>query len=189
MHDGERDELIGRIADELRAPVALAPDFDARVMAKVRRPAGAWRAAARWWTEPRVRLSPLVGLAWAAGLAGVVLLGARALERTPRGIEATADTGLAPEAGAQVVQFVLVAPRAASVALVGDFNDWDPSSTPLHPAATGVWSVNVPLQPGQHQYAFVVDGKDWRPDPAAPKAVTDDFGSPNSVITVGSRRS
>ena len=65
-------------------------------------------------------------------------------------------------------QFVLVAPRAASVALVGDFNDWDPGRTPLHPAATGVWSVNVPLQPGQHQYAFVVDGKDWRPDPAAP---------------------
>jgi hypothetical protein len=172
MHDGDRDELISRITDELRAPVALAPGFDARVMAEVRRPAGRWRAAVRWWTEPRVRLSPLAGLAWAAGLAGVLLLGGRALE-----------------AGAQVVQFVLVAPRAASVALVGDFNDWDPSRTPLRPAATGVWSVNVPLPPGQHQYAFVVDGKDWRPDPAAPKAVTDDFGSPNSLITVGGRRS
>jgi hypothetical protein len=189
MHDGERDELIGRIADELRAPVALAPEFDDRVMAEVRRPAGRWRAAARWWTEPRVRVSPLAGLAWAAGLAGVVLLGARALERAPRGFDTAQDSGLAPGAGTQVVQFVLVAPRAASVALVGDFNDWDPGRTPLRPAATGVWSVNVPLQPGQHQYAFVVDGKDWRPDPAAPRAVTDDFGSPNSVITVGSQRS
>lgn len=188
MHEGERDELITRIADELRAPVMLAPGFDARVMAEVRRPAGRWRAAARWWTEPRLRLSPLVGLAWAAGVAGVVLLGARALPHGTRGAGTLQDAGLAPEAG-QVVQFVLVAPRAASVALVGDFNDWDPGRTPLHPAATGVWSVNVPLQPGQHQYAFVVDGKDWRPDPAAPRAVTDDFGSPNSVITVGSPRS
>jgi hypothetical protein len=189
MHDSERDELIGRIADELRAPVALAQGFDASVMAEVRRPAGRWRAAARWWTEPRLRLSPLVGLAWAAGLAAVALLGARALERPLRGTGTAQDTALAPEAGTQVVQFVLVAPRAASVALVGDFNDWDPSRTPLRPAATGVWSVHVPLQPGQHQYAFVVDGKDWQPDPAAPTAVTDDFGSPNSVITVGSRRS
>ena len=188
MHDGERDELIGRIADELHAPVALDSGFDARVMAEVRRPAGRWRAAARWWTEPRLRLSPLVGVACAAGLAAVVLLGARTLERPVPRI-AAGDSSPAREPGVQVVQFVLVAPRAASVALVGDFNDWDPSRTPLRPAATGVWTVHVPLPAGQHQYAFVVDGKDWRPDPAAPRAVTDDFGSLNSVITVGGQRS
>jgi predicted carbohydrate-binding protein with CBM48 len=190
MHDGERDELIARVADELRAPVTLDVGFDARVMAEVRHPADRWRAAARWWTEPRVRLSPLAGLAWAAALAGVVLLGARALEG-PRARAETAagESALAAEPGTQIVQFVLVAPRAASVALVGDFNDWDPSRTPLRPAATGVWSVNVPLQPGQHQYAYVVDGRDWQPDPAAPRAVADDFGSPNSVITVGGKSS
>ena len=189
MHDGERDELIAQVADELRAPVILDAGFDARVMAVVRRPDGRWRTAARWWTEPRLRLSPLVGLACAAALAGVVLLGARALEGPRAQVQAAGDSGLAAQPGTQVVQFVLVAPRAASVALVGDFNDWDPSRTPLRAAATGVWSVNVRLEPGQHQYAFVVDGRDWQPDPAAPKAVADDFGSPNSVITVGGKSS
>ena len=189
MHDGERDELIARVADELRAPVMLDTGFDARVMTEVRRRDNRWRTAARWWTEPRFRLSPLVGLACAPALAGVVLLGAHALGGPQARLEAAGDSGLATEPGTQVVQFVLVAPRAASVALVGDFNDWDPSRTPLRPAATGVWSVNVPLERGQHQYAFVVDGRDWQPDPAAPKAVADDFGSPNSVITVGGKSS
>jgi hypothetical protein len=189
MSNDERDELIDRVADELRAPVTLDAGFHARVMAEVRRPAGRWQAAAQWWTEPRLRVSPLVGLACAAGLAALALLGARALERPLPRIEAAGESALATEPGTQVVQFVLVAPSAASVSLVGDFNDWDPSRTPLRSAATGVWSVNVPLHPGQHQYAFVVDGKDWRPDPAAPNAITDDFGSPNSVITVGGKSS
>lgn len=198
MHDDDRDELIARIADELREPVALDPAFDERVMAHVRRASSArWRHAFRWWTEPKpLRVSPLAGLAWAAGLGAVVLLADRALEQHPAPI---APTPTAPsvavggqpalDTGNEVVQFVLVAPQASTVALVGDFNGWDPSLTQLHPApAGGVWSVNVALSPGQHQYAFVVDGKEWRPDPASPHAVTDDFGAPNSVIVVGGKR-
>jgi hypothetical protein len=191
MHD-EQDELISQVADELRAPVALDPAFDARVMAAVRRAApGRWRLALRWWTEPRpLRVSPLVGLACAAALAGVVVIGTRAVQ--PR---SATEAGQVPQAArvtstepSEVVQFVLVAPQAATVAVVGDFNDWDPARTPLHvTAGGGVWSVNLPLRPGPHQYAFVVDGKEWRPDPAAPRAVTDDFGAPNSVIIVGGK--
>jgi len=87
--------------------------------------------------------------------------------------------------GAQQVQFVLVAPSAKSVALVGDFNDWDAATTPLVRSAAGVWSGTVTLAPGRHLYAFVVDGTRWVADPAAPQALGDDFGTPNSVITVG----
>jgi Carbohydrate-binding module 48 (Isoamylase N-terminal domain) len=192
MHD-DHDELISRVVDELRAPVALDPVFDARVMAAVRRAApGRWRLALRWWTEPRpFRLSPLTGLASAAALAGLLVLGARAFEPGQAGGAASTAPGIivAPkEGGSEVVQFVLVAPQASTVAVVGDFNDWDPDRTPLHATAGGgVWSVNLPLRPGPHQYAFVVDGKDWRPDPGAPRAVTDDFGAPNSVIIVGGK--
>jgi 1,4-alpha-glucan branching enzyme len=58
---------------------------------------------------------------------------------------------------------------------------------PLRPTADGaVWSVTVPLTPGRHEYAFVVDGTDWVPDPAAPPAPGADFGEPNSVVTVAS---
>jgi 1,4-alpha-glucan branching enzyme len=68
--------------------------------------------------------------------------------------------------------------------VVGDFNHWDVHATPLRrPAAGGQWHAAVKLTPGRHVYAFVVDGR-WVPDPAAPRAVDDDFGSPNSVLTV-----
>ena len=41
--------------------------------------------------------------------------------------------------------------------LAGDFTDWEPADA-LHEQAPGVWSVVVPLPPGVHDYAFVVDG-------------------------------
>jgi 1,4-alpha-glucan branching enzyme len=76
------------------------------------------------------------------------------------------------------------------VALVGDFNDWDTGATQLRTTASGgLWTVEVPLAPGRHRYAFVVDGEEWRPDPAAPRAPGADFGTPSSVVTVVERRS
>jgi hypothetical protein len=156
---------------------------------------GRARRAIRWLVEARpVRVSPLGGLAAAAGLAGLILLSSHALE----GPAPVAQTGSVPEvAGAPVasiapatqsVQFVLAAPGASQVSLVGDFNDWDDSATPLRPTADGaVWSVTVPLAPGRHEYAFVVDGTQWMPDPTAPPSAGADFGKPNSVVTVGSR--
>jgi len=92
---------------------------------------------------------------------------------------------LKPEC-AGAVEFLLMAPRAASVMLVGDFNDWTASATPLHTAAAGgLWAVTVPLPPGRYRYAFVVDGTRWQPDPSAPPAPDDEFGSPASVVTIG----
>jgi 1,4-alpha-glucan branching enzyme len=84
------------------------------------------------------------------------------------------------------VKFVLVAPQAARVSLVGDFNRWDPAATPMERTPTGgTWSVVVPLSAGRHEYAFVVDGKQWLPDPSAPIAPVDGLGAPNSVVLVG----
>jgi 1,4-alpha-glucan branching enzyme len=87
---------------------------------------------------------------------------------------------------APAVQFVVVVREASSVALVGDFNDWDDSATPMAPVAgNGVWTVTVPLAAGRYRYSFLVDGLTWLPDPAAPRALDDDFGRANSVVTVG----
>jgi hypothetical protein len=196
MSELERDPLLTAVAEELRRPVALSRDFDARVMAAVRaaRPEGRVRGAIRWLAEPRaVRVSPVGGLAAAAGLAGLILLSGQALESPAAGpgvVLRSVDAPSAPLTGpaeGATVQFVLAAPGANGVSLVGDFNDWDPSAMPLRPTADGaVWSVTVPLTPGRHEYAFVVDGTDWVPDPAAPPAPGADFGEPNSVVTVAS---
>ena len=81
---------------------------------------------------------------------------------------------------------MLVAPSATMVSLVGDFNDWEAAATPMEGTVTdGLWTVTVPLAPGRYRYAFLVDGASWVPDPAAPRALEDDFGRPNSVVTIG----
>ncbi|MDB4905275.1 MAG: glycoside hydrolase family 13 domain protein [Gemmatimonadetes bacterium] len=85
-----------------------------------------------------------------------------------------------------VTQFVLARPGAASVALVGDFNAWDKAATPLaQEPGSGVWSVALPLVPGRHVYAFLVNGAEWVVDPRAPKANDPDFGVAGSAVVVG----
>jgi len=85
----------------------------------------------------------------------------------------------------QVVRFVFVDPRATSVELVGDFNEWSRGKTELgRSGAPGVWAVSVPLSPGRHEYAFIINGSRWVADPLAVKS-SDDFGTESSVIRVG----
>lgn len=202
MSEGEREAvLIERLSAELRRPVELDPAGKARVMNAVREGPQAWprrRTALGWLTRRRaVMISPLGGLALAAGIAMVVVLASRmpasdggqgpvaSAAAEPRS-EPRTPTGADVAQPAADVQFVFVAPAASRVSLVGSFNDWNDRATPLQATSTaGVWSVTVPLSRGRHVYAFVVDGSDWIADPTAPRAPDDDFGSPNSVILIG----
>jgi hypothetical protein len=194
MHGSADDPLIARVAAELRRPVPLRPDFDARVMAAVRHavpslPVRAWT----WLREPRVvAVSPIGALAMAAGLAGIVVVGA--LSRQPSAVsrqqaavsgQPSAVSRQTSAGGPPLVTFVLLAPEARSVALAGDFNDWDASRVLMRREASGLWTVDVPLTPGRYRYVFVVDGRRFVADPAAPRAAGDDFGTPTSVVTVG----
>jgi len=195
MHDDELefDPTLEEVVAVARRPVSLDPAAKRRVMMAVRAEARPSRAASPWaWlTDARpLRLSPVVGAALAAGLVGVGVLVGLDLG-SPRDASV-----LGPDKGIVVqppgdetvrdgVKFVLVAPQAARVSLVGDFNRWDPAATPMQRTPTGgTWSVVVPLSAGRHEYAFVVDGKQWLPDPAAPLAPVDGFGTPNSVVLV-----
>lgn len=171
------DELVTRIADELRRPVRMDPAVDARVMAEVRAHPLRRRP---WLLRPRaINVTPLGILARAAVLAAMVV-GATVTVRMLR----TPEPNVASSASA--VPFVIYVPDAESVALVGDFNDWDTGATPLRrTGSSGAWVVTVPLLPGRYRYAFVIDGTRWLADPGAPRAPDDDFGTPNSVLTVG----
>ena len=80
------------------------------------------------------------------------------------------------------VQFRLDAPQASVVRLAGSFTGWKPTYT-LQQVTSGVWSILIPLEPGVHDYAFVVDGAQWVADPAAP-TVDDGFGGMNSRLSV-----
>lgn len=177
-----QDELLTRIADELKRPVALDPRLEARIMAEVRAHP---RGLAPWLLRPRTfHLTPLGVLARAAVLAVVVVGATLAALRIGR--DRNPAPPVAAASAASDVPFVLYAPGAHSVALVGDFNGWDRNATLLKPAGSaGAWVVSLPLRPGRYRYAFLIDGARWLPDPTAPRAPDDDFGTPNSVLMVG----
>ena len=59
---------------------------------------------------------------------------------------------------AKPVNFICAAPKAKSVSLIGDFNDWNPESHPMKRQPDGAWMVQVPLHHGHHHYLFLIDG-------------------------------
>lgn len=184
--DHELDPQVRRAAEALRRRVAPGPGFDTRLMAAVRAEAG--RGPIDWLLRPRAfRAAPLAVMAGALALA--VLAGGATwavFRQRPAPVVASGPPAEAATA-VQAVRFVVAAPGARTVTLVGSFNDWDPAATPLRAEASeGVWVVEVPLEPGRHEYAFVVDGERWLADPSAPTA-GGDFGPPNSVVTVAGR--
>jgi hypothetical protein len=116
--------------------------------------------------------------AWAAALAAGIVAVATVGMLRPR-------SRAADGAGPIPVQFVLVAPGARSVAVVGDFNNWGLNDTALVAENhDGVWSVSAPVRAGVHRYAFLVDGKQYVADPTAPRSSGDDFGMPSSALVV-----
>ena len=72
---------------------------------------------------------------------------------------------------------------AASVALAGDFNGWEPS--PLKREDDALWRVALaPPAGGRYRYKFVVDGARWTEDPANGFKERDGFGGLNSVLNI-----
>jgi Carbohydrate-binding module 48 (Isoamylase N-terminal domain) len=183
------DTIAAHIAAPLKTSERAEATFADRVMQGVRAEARAEstrRSSRSWWRRPvTLHVSPLAGLALAAGLAAVMLAGADLLSKRDRSVGAPHSVAARPDT-VHVVRFVFVAPGAATVAIVGDFNHWDVNAHRLSPAgASGVWSVSVPLTLGRHEYAFVIDGTRWVTDPAAAATIADEFGGQSSVVTVG----
>jgi len=120
------DSPLGRAIAVLRRPVVLEGQPVERALAQLAQAHPVHR-----WQRPL-----LVGLALAAGL-GLLIFN--------RGIREPADSPVG-----RPVRFAFRAP-AEHVTVIGDFNDWDPTATPLT-RHDGEWSATVPLKPG----------KDWK---------------------------
>jgi len=190
MTDSELHPFVESIAREARRPVVTDRAARERIMAAVRAEPVPVRRSGIWslLVAPRsLSLSPATGTLLAAGLVGIgVLVGNLALNRDGQSAAGRPPVAVAPQLPVSdtVVRFVYVAPRATSVYVVGDFNGWDTTKTPLsRTSQDGVWSVTLPLSAGRHIYAYVVDGS-WSADPHAPLAPDDGFGHANSVKLV-----
>jgi hypothetical protein len=195
-----RDELLERVVDDLRTLPPVDEAAIRRIVTAASEDENAMGAArfevrrSRWW-QSRVPLAAAAGLALAAGLAGYAVRGGPTATSgtTITAVRAESIASLASSESAvrspqSVVptQFILEAPRASRVALVGDFNAWDADQTPLlRDPSSGIWTVMVRLAPGRHVYAFMVDGTAWTLDPRAPTAQDPEFGTPSSVVLVG----
>lgn len=174
--------LDAQVVRALRSTEILAPDFETRLMAKARAEIARRQATPQrrsWWLTGRVYVaSPLATFAMAAGIALVAAVSTFAVARGggPATIASRPDT-------VEFVRFVFVDSTARTVSIVGDFNEWRPDRTPLVAPKPGVWSVSLPLSPGRHEYAFIVDGKRWVVDPASIRS-SDEFGTESSVLLV-----
>ena len=180
--DQEISPAVARAIHALKQPVSVSAAFDDGVMRRVRTDAARDHrslTAPNWWRLPLIlgghsvsvsRFQPLaVGATLAALAAGLMLIFLRF---------ATAPREL-PQ-----VQFVLSAPGAHSVAVLGDFNHWNGTPLKLVRHGSGTWTTTVRLSPGPHVYSFLVDGTRWVADPRAPRSLDDDFGRPSAVVTV-----
>jgi Carbohydrate-binding module 48 (Isoamylase N-terminal domain) len=186
----EREDVLGRVVRHLRQPAAIDPAVDRRVMEEIGRlppPRGARRFSIAWLTRRRaISLSPLGALAASAAFVALALVASSRYQGGPRGPSGE-GYGKAEGNTTRVYPFVVLAPRATRVSLVGDFNDWDAARTPMRRlgATSAVWTTAVPLPPGRYRYAFLADGSHWLADPVAPLARDDEYGPPSSVLTVG----
>lgn len=79
--------------------------------------------------------------------------------------------------------FRVYAPTARSVALISDFNDWNPHSNVMQETGDGWWEARIALPAGTYQYAYWVDGNLVTP-PEAGTTVDDGFGGENGLLHV-----
>ncbi len=93
--------------------------------------------------------------------------------------KAPAKTKTAP---AKNHTFILHAPHARTVSVVGDFNGWDAGKHPLKKDAKGDWKKLIKVAPGTYQYKYLVDGEWWL-DPSKDTA-PNPYGTENNVFSV-----
>ncbi len=75
---------------------------------------------------------------------------------------------------------------AKVVNLVGEFNKWDTSATPLKKLRNGCFATDLELEKGkEYQFRYLIDKNRWENDGNADYYAPTPFGdAQNSVITV-----
>lgn len=91
------------------------------------------------------------------------------------------------KSGQVKVDFIMSAEAAngaETVYLVGDFNDWDESATPMKGLKNGTFKISLNLEPDrEYQFRYLVNGNQWHNDWEADKYVANPFSGDNSVVS------
>ncbi len=87
--------------------------------------------------------------------------------------------------GKSQVTFVYSTPHhCRSVAVVGDFNDWQSEKGKMTRQKDGTYRKRLQLPPGQYRYKFLIDGQ-WFEDPEAEAQLPNAFGTLDSLVSLG----
>jgi 1,4-alpha-glucan branching enzyme len=81
------------------------------------------------------------------------------------------------------VTFSVDADKASdSVALLGDFNNWDPKIDLLK-KKNGAWETTIRLNANEEfKFRYLIDGSSWENDETADAYVGNEFGTEDSVV-------
>jgi 1,4-alpha-glucan branching enzyme len=67
--------------------------------------------------------------------------------------------------------------------VVGDFNQWDKSATPMEQLKDGRWKAELKLDAGkEYQFRYFINGSQWLNDDEADGFVAHPYGGENSVV-------
>ena len=200
-----------RMTQDLAATRSAPPpkDFADRTMAAVAQEPAPGEETASLWNTLQVIWERLTGRVTlqvrpASALIAVLLTGVVAWTvwpAAPTGTDtgpqmaekAPSETQTVQQTSAQTtergetvwIRFLYTNSDADSVAVAGDFSQWDPVSlSPRTVDGETVWTGLVPVTRGEHEYQFLINGQRWVTDPLAPVKRSDGFGAKNAVLNV-----
>ena len=106
------------------------------------------------------------------------------VQEKPKDIEAKIADFYGVRQMDDAVMFVTLYPRAQSVQVAGDFNNWQPEKALMEKVSeNGVWQIKLPLGAGRYRYRLVVDGQ-WQQDPYNGQTEVNPYGEMNSILEV-----
>jgi hypothetical protein len=89
-----------------------------------------------------------------------------------------------PASSGRTVKFSVQVPdslSAKTVAVSGSFSDWRPIGLRREGE---LWSGSVAVEPGTHQFGFLINGKEWYVPPNSTDVIDDGFGRKNVTLVV-----
>lgn len=91
-----------------------------------------------------------------------------------------------PEPASKENRFVIYKPEVERVELAGSFTNWKRIS--MHRIGdSGYWELTMALPEGEHQFTYILEGRQRLADPTILTREMDDFGGYNSILYVNGK--
>ena len=85
----------------------------------------------------------------------------------------------------KVTFYTAPALEAEKVSLVGEFNEWSETATPMKPLKDGRFKATIELPPaGCFEFRYLINDIEWHNDWEADQYVPNPFSGDNSVVEV-----